>query len=51
MRELYLWLKKICDLMGFQAANRLREDKVQIAGCFSMQPLLGLINGVTGVTQ
>ena len=33
-------VKKICDSMGFQAANRLRIDKVRTAGYFSVLPLL-----------
>ena len=37
-------------LDGF-SANRLRVDKVRTAGCFSVQPLLRLTKGVTGVTQ
>ena len=34
MIELCLWSKKICNSMGFRAANRLRVDKVQNIGCF-----------------
>ena len=30
--------------MGFQTANRLRVDKVRTAGCFSVLPLLRIIN-------
>ena len=37
--------------MSFQATNRLQVDKVQTAGCFSVQPLLRIFVGVTGVTQ
>ena len=44
-------LEKIYDSMGFRAANRLRVDKVRTAGCFSVQPLLRLIKGVTGIPQ
>ena len=37
--------------MGFQATNRLQVDKVQTAGCFSVQPLLCIFVGATGATQ
>ena len=30
-------VEKICDSTGFQAANRLRIDKVRTAGCFSVR--------------
>ena len=33
-------VEKICDSMGFRAANRLRIDKVRTAGYFSVLPLL-----------
>ena len=33
--------------MGFQAANRLRVDKVRTAGCFSVLPLLRIMKRVT----
>ena len=44
-------VEKICDLMGFRAANRLRVDKVQTASCFSVLPLLPIMKRVTGVKQ
>ena len=44
-------VEKICDLMGFRAANRLRVDKVQNASCFSVLPLLPIMKRVTGVKQ
>ena len=44
-------VEKICDLMGFRAANHLRVDKVQTARCFSMLPLLPIMKRVTGVKQ
>ena len=43
-------VEKICDLMGFRAANRLRVDKVQTASCFSVLPLLPIMKRVTGKT-
>ena len=44
-------IEKICDSMGFRAANRLRVDKVQTASCFSVLPLLTIVKRVTGVKQ
>ena len=44
-------VEKICDSMGFWAANRLRVDKVRTAGCFTVLPLLRIIKRVTGVKQ
>ena len=36
--------EKLCDSMGFRASNRLRVDKVRTAGCFSVLPLLRIMN-------
>ena len=44
-------VEKICDLMGFWAANRLRVDKVQTASCSPVLPLLPIMKRVTGVKQ
>ena len=44
-------VEKLCDSMGFRAANRLRVDKVRTAGCFSVLPLLRIMKRVTGVKQ
>ena len=44
-------VKKTCNLMGFQAANCLRVDKVQTAGCFSVLPLFHIMKRVIGVKQ
>ena len=44
-------VEKICDSMGFRAANRLRVDKVRIPGCFSALPLLRIMKRVTGFKQ
>ena len=44
-------VEKICDLMGFRAANRLRVDKVRTTGCFSVLPLLRIMKRVTGIKQ
>ena len=44
-------VEKICDSMGFRAANRLRVDKVGPAGCFSVLPLLRIMKRVTEVKQ
>ena len=44
-------VEKICDSMGFRAANRVWVDKVQTASCFSVLPLLPIVKRVTGVKQ
>ena len=44
-------VEKICDLMGFRVANRLRVGKVWTAGCFSVLPSLRIMKRVTGVKQ
>ena len=44
-------VEKLCDSMGFRAANRLRVDKVRTAGYFSVLPLLRIMKRVTGVKQ
>ena len=44
-------VEKLCDSMGFRAANRLRADKVRTAGCFPVQPLLRIMKRVTGDKQ
>ena len=44
-------VEKICDLMGFRAANRLQVNKVWTAGCFSVLPLLRIMKRVTGFKQ
>ena len=44
-------VEKICDWMGFRAANCLRVDTVWTAGCFSVMPLARIMKRVTGVKQ
>ena len=44
-------VEKICDWMGFRAANCLRVDTVWTAGCFSVMPLTHIMKRVTGVKQ
>ena len=44
-------VEKICEMMLFGAANRLRVDKVRTFSCFSVHPLLRIVKGVIGVTK
>ena len=44
-------VEKICDSLGFRAANRLRVDKVRIPGCFSVLHLLRIMKRETGFKQ
>ena len=45
-------VEKICNSMGFWAANRLRVEKIGTAGSFSsLLPLIRIIKRVTGVKK
>ena len=41
-------VEEICDLMGFRAATHLRVDKVWIAACFFVLPLLRIMKSGKG---